>query len=115
MAAGLRAAVFVVCALLWLSGMAWLVLHLGFEPRNFFGPLPHPAEAPLMRVHGVIAVAGVFLLGWLGAGHVMQRWRRARNRPSGWTLLGCAALLVLTGYALYYNGRSAACGRGMGS
>ncbi len=99
----LRTTVFGVCALLWISGFAWLVLHLGFEPRNDFGALPHPWEATLMRVHGLVAVAGVFLLGWLGAGHVLERWRRARNRTSGWVLVGCAALLVFSGYALYYS------------
>jgi hypothetical protein len=103
MAPGLRATVMGVCAVLWFSGVAWLVLHLGFEPRNEFGPLPHPWEATLMRLHGVLAVAAVFLLGWLGAGHVVQRWRRARNRRSGWALLGCAGLLVISGYALYYT------------
>lgn len=103
MTPGLRASVFGVCALLWSSGIAWLVLHLGFEPRNEFGTLPHPWEPTLMRVHGLLAVAGVFLLGWLGAGHILERWRRARNRTSGWVLMGCAVLLVLTGYALYYS------------
>jgi hypothetical protein len=103
MTRSLRASVFSVYALLWLSGVVWLVLHLALEPRNEFGPLPHPWEATLMRVHGLLAVGGVFLLGWLGAGHVPQRWRGARKRPSGWTLLGCAVLLVLSGYALYYT------------
>ncbi len=103
MTPGLRAGVFGVCALLWTSGIAWLVLHLGFEPRNEFGTLPHPWEAMLMRVHGLVAVAGVFLLGWLGAGHVLERWRRSRNRTSGWVLMGCAVLLIFSGYALYYS------------
>jgi hypothetical protein len=103
MTAGLRAVVFSVCALLWTSGIAWLVVHLMFEPRNEFGALPHPWEATLMRLHGLAAVAGVFLLGWLGAGHVLERWRRARNRTSGWLLVGCAAVLVFSGYALYYS------------
>lgn len=103
MTRGLRAGVFGVCMLLWVSGVAWLVLHLVFEPRNEFGPLPHPWEAPLMVVHGVLAVGGVFLLGWLGAGHVLERWRQARSRASGWTLLGWAVLLVVSGYALYYS------------
>jgi hypothetical protein len=103
MTSALRATVFTVCAFLWVSGIAWLALHLMFEPRNEFGALPHPWEAGLMRLHGLVAVAGVFLLGWLGAGHVLERWRRARNRTSGWILVGCATLLVFSGYALYYS------------
>jgi hypothetical protein len=100
---GLRAVVFGLCALLWLTGVAWLVLHLEFEPRNEFGALPHPWEPVVMRVHGLVAVAVVFLLGWLAAAHIAARWRCARNRFSGWTLLTCAAVLVVSGYALYYT------------
>jgi hypothetical protein len=98
----LRSVVLCVSALLWLSGIAWLVLHLRFEPSSEFGRLPHPWEAGLMKIHGIVAVAAVFLLGWLGAGHVFERWRRARNRLSGWSLVACAGLLVFSGYALYY-------------
>ncbi len=102
MSRSLRATVLGVSALLWLTGIVWLVLHLRFEPSSDFGRLPHPWEADLMKIHGVVAVAAVFLLGWLGSGHVLERWRRARNRLSGWTLLACAVLLVFSGYALYY-------------
>lgn len=103
MSRGLRAAVFGLCALLWLTGVLWLVLHLSFEPRNEFGTLPHPWEPMLMRVHGLVAVAVVFVLGWLGASHIAARWRRARSRLSGWTLLSFATVLVVSGYALYYT------------
>ena len=104
MTPGLRAGVFGVCALLWISGIAWLVLHLGFEPRNEFGPLPHPWEAPLMRVHGLVAVAGVFLLGWLGAGHVLERWRQSAQPHLRMALLWAVrCCLVFSGYALYYS------------
>lgn len=102
MSRGLRATVLGVSALLWLSGIVWLVLHLRFEQSSDFGRLPHPWEAGLMKIHGIVAVAAVFLLGWLGSGHVFKRCRGARNRLSGWTLVACAVLLVFSGYALYY-------------
>ncbi len=56
-----------------------------------------------MRVHGLVAVAAVFLFGWVGAGHILARWSAAANRRSGLWLLGFAVLLVLSGYALYYS------------
>jgi hypothetical protein len=99
----LRRSVLGLCTLLWGSGVAWLALHLFFEPRTEFGPLPHPWEPLLMRVHGLLAVVSVFLLGWLVAGHIVERWRRSRSRLSGWTLLVLAAVLIASGYALYYT------------
>jgi succinate dehydrogenase hydrophobic anchor subunit len=103
MARALRRTLLTVSALLWLSGVLWLLLHYFMPLHNEFGTLPNPAEAPLMRVHGLIAVLAVFLCGWLGAGHIAARWSAAANRRSGLWLLGCAAVLVVTGYALYYS------------
>ena len=98
-----RAVIYSVCGLLWVTGMAWLVLHYEFQGHNEFGDLPNPAEPGLMRLHGLVAVAGVFLFGWLSAAHVRPRWSIGRNRTSGLVLAGCALVLVVSGYALYYT------------
>jgi len=98
-----RATVYAVAALLWVSGAAWLVLHYVFPQPTQFGPLPNPWEAPLMRVHGLVAVGAVFLTGWMMAAHVIARWSSDRNRRSGLVLGGTAVLLILSGYALYYT------------
>jgi len=103
MSRGTRATILTVCTLLWLTGVLWLVAHWFFPARNEFGALPNTWEAPLMRLHGLIAVAAVFAFGWVGAGHILARWSAARNRLSGLWLLGCAAVLVVSGYALYYS------------
>ena len=103
LAGPLRLAVYTAAALLWLSGVLWLVLHYAFAQAGPFGPLPNPWEAGVMRVHGVLAVGGVFLLGWITAAHVKERWPSERNRLSGLTLAAIAAVLVLSGYALYYT------------
>jgi len=103
MARGMRAAVLTAGALLWLSGALWLVAHFVFPQHNEFGSLPNPWEAPLMRVHGLIGVAAVFLFGWIGAGHILARWSASTNRVSGVWLAGCAIVLVMSGYALYYT------------
>lgn len=99
----LRAALFTGFALLWLSGACWLVLHLAFEQSSAFGPLPNPWEPVLLKTHGVLAVAGVFLLGWVTAVHLAERRNVARNYRSGLVLAGTAAILVMSGYALYYT------------
>jgi hypothetical protein len=103
MSGRLRAGVYALFAALWLSGIAWLVLHLGFPQQTAFGPAPSPSEAVTLRVHGVLAVAGVFLLGWLSADHISLRWGRRGHRISGYVLTAAAAVLVISGYALYYT------------
>jgi succinate dehydrogenase hydrophobic anchor subunit len=99
----LRVAIYAVGALLWISGAVWLVLHHAFPQASAFGVLPNPWEAPLMRVHGLIAVCAVFLIGWMSAAHVTTRWSSDRNRRSGLALGVTALLLVFSGYALYYT------------
>jgi hypothetical protein len=103
MSPSLRAAVLVTATLLWLSGALWMALHYFVPGHNEFGPLPNPYEAPLLWLHGLTAVVGVFLFGWLGASHMLVRWPAAGDRPSGLVLFGCAIVLVLSGYALYYT------------
>jgi hypothetical protein len=65
MSRALRRSVLALCTLLWVSGIAWLALHLLFEPRTEFGPLPHPWEPLVMRVHGLLAVVSDSPLGRL--------------------------------------------------
>lgn len=103
MAPALRFTLYGVCGLLWLTGALWLMAHFLFPLRNEFGTLPNPAEPGLMRLHGVLAVVGVFLLGWIAAEHVPAGWTRALNRLSGLWLAAFAILLVASGYALYYS------------
>jgi hypothetical protein len=103
MSPALRTMVFVTCAVLWGSGALWLVLHFAFAQRTQFGPLPNPWEPAVMRLHGLVAACVVFLLGWIAAGHVLERWGAARNRRSGLMLASCAALLIASGYPLYYT------------
>ncbi len=103
MSPGLRVTTYTVCGILWLSGCAWLVLHLFFPQQAQFGASPNPWEPQVMRVHGWLAAGGVFLLGWVSARHITERWPLYRSRPSGLFLTTLAAFLVLTGYALYYT------------
>lgn len=91
-------------ALLLLTGAAWLAVHYGAGS----GELPHPAEAWLLRLHGVGAFACLFVFGVLAAGHVPQGWRYTSRhrwegqRSSGVTLCVIGTALALTGYWLYY-------------
>jgi hypothetical protein len=93
-------------AALLASGLAWLALH--YTVGAGAGELPHPAEPWAMRVHGLAAMAALFAFGLLAAGHVPHGWRLTqhrrgrRQRRLGLALCGLGALLVASGYALYY-------------
>ena len=99
----LGATVKATAALLWISGAAWLVLHFFFQTPTEFGPGPNTWEPLVVRVHGIVAIAAVFLLGWVTSRHVVQMWRQRSRRVSGITLAVSVALLAVSGYALYYT------------
>lgn len=103
MSRALRAALIASAAILWLSGCVWLVLHFAFPQPTPFGPAPNPLEPVVLKVHGLSAVAGVFLLGWVTSDHLIERRGAGSRYRSGLVLAGAAALLVLSGYALYYT------------
>jgi NADH:ubiquinone oxidoreductase subunit 6 (subunit J) len=103
MSTNVRLIAYITFAVLWLSGCLWMILAYFFPTRTEFGLAPHPWQPAILHFHGWIAVLAVFLLGWLGSMHITERWRQPRNRASGLTLITLAAVLTITGYALYYT------------
>lgn len=100
---GLRIALYVIFGGLWVSGAGWLLLHEFFARPGAFGTIPNPWEPAILRLHGWMAVGGVFLLGWVTARHVSDRWPRMLKRPSGVAVASVCGVLALSGYALYYT------------
>jgi len=103
MSTSLRRLIYIICTALWLSGCAWLVVHLFFPTATELGPAPNPAEPWLLRLHGWVAVGGVFLFGWITSEHISDRWRKPQNRVSGLSLAAFVSILTISGYALYYT------------
>lgn len=93
-------------AVLLFSGGVWLLVH--YTVGAGAGEMPHPLEAWSLRLHGLAAFIGVFATGVLAAAHVPHGWRLTRRRHldtqrnTGLVLCVLAALLVLSGYLLYY-------------
>jgi len=106
---------------LWVTGVLWLAVHYSIGAGA--GELPHPAEAWAMRLHGLAAFAGLFVLGALAGSHIPRGWRisatlhnpGSHHRPirthakrwawqriTGIALCSLAGVLVATGYLLYY-------------
>lgn len=89
---------------LFASGLLHFVLRQWFGVEGEFGPMPHPAEAWLLRLHGALAMAGLLALGGVFTSHVLRHLPERRNRVSGLGVLALVALLILSAYGLYYGG-----------
>lgn len=93
-----RRALYAAFGLLLLTGVAWLLARwLVADPE---------AQAPWMawsmKLHGAAALASIFLLGTIWSAHIRQAWMRRRNRIAGGLFAAVMALLLMTGYGLYY-------------
>jgi hypothetical protein len=98
----LRSVLYGSLGLLWLSGLAWLALHLFFARETGFGLAPHPWQPGILLVHGVLAVVATFLFGWISGSHVGFNWNRGAQRVSGVLLIALLVVLALTGLGNYY-------------
>lgn len=92
---------YAVLALVFLSGVVWAYWnYLVASPGDF----EMSAKAWAMKIHGAAAMAVLVLIGMLLNAHVRFAWRARRNRTNGSIFLGAFAVLIITGYALYYAG-----------
>ncbi|MBI2384173.1 MAG: hypothetical protein HYV18_08900 [Gammaproteobacteria bacterium] len=89
-------------ALLLGSGALWLAFHYGLRVQTEFGPQPHPLEYQWLRLHGAAAMLSLIAFGSLLPTHIATAWSARRNVRSGLCMVGACALLIATGYLLYY-------------
>lgn len=94
----LRAVVYLLLAILIVTGANWLIAHF-CRPAD---SLPGPIEPWSMKVHGGAAMAFLFLVGALLYRHIVPAWRSRRNRVAGIGTCVSFAALAITGYGLYY-------------
>jgi hypothetical protein len=97
-----RIALYIVMGALWLTGCWWLFLDQFIAQRGPFGAIPHPLEPPLLLLHGICSIATMYLLGWITARHVLRWWTSGMRRLSGSMLAAIFAVLVLSGFALFF-------------
>jgi cytochrome b561 len=91
---------YTVLALLFFSGAAWAY----WNYLRASGDFEVSAKAWAMKIHGAAAMAVLVLIGMLLSVHVRFAWRARRNRTNGSIFLGVFAVLIITGYGLYYAG-----------
>ena len=89
-------------ALLWVSGVGWLVSHYLTGGRDAFGEPSHPWDPWWLRVHGAAMIAFLVAFGSLLPTHMGPGWRRGINHRSGIVMLAIVGILAVTGYGLYY-------------
>jgi len=94
--------VYLILGVLWLSGCVWLCLDQFFSMRGAFGKTPHPWEQPIVLAHGIVAIASMYLLGWISAQHVSHWWTKRLRRVSGILLCSFLAVLIVSGFALFF-------------
>jgi hypothetical protein len=97
-----RLTVFIVVGLLWLTGCAWLALDQFFAKRGPFGATPHPLQPGLLLAHGILAIIGVYVLGWVSSRHILPWWSAHDRRLSGGAFAALLAVLVVSGFALFF-------------
>ena len=87
---------------LFVTGVLWLILHYGAHLDDDSNSVTQSAGSWLLRLHGLAAFVALMVLGAVYADHVSPAWHARRNRGSGLLLAGSLALLILSGYGLYY-------------
>lgn len=97
-----RLALYCVGLGVWLSGALWLIFHYFLVRKTAFGPSPHPLEHWWLSLHGLFAFAALAMFGFLWGMHIVGGWESRRRRLSGSLLSVTSAILVATGYLLYY-------------
>ena len=97
-----KLSVHIVTIVLFVTGAAWLIFHHWVRIQGEFGPINHPMEPWLMRIHGAAAMVAILILGTLIPVHIRPALKIRRNVIAGITLTSLQVILIVTGYALYY-------------
>ena len=98
--------------LLTLSGLVWLAAHGSLPSEQLLASDSAEINAKLMlcmqlkywsiRVHTLVALVALIVIGSLIPAHMWARWRLNRNLWSGGVNVATFTILSLTGYMLWY-------------
>ena len=91
-------------ACLWLSGGAWLLLHYFEQMPGEFGPEMNPLEPWMMKLHGFVLIPALLGIGGMFVAHIPKGWDHVHQRVAGVALCAVLAVLIASGYMLYYVG-----------
>ena len=97
-----RRTIYVLTALLFASGVAWIVACYALAPPGEPTPAPHRLAGPLLAIHGITAYASLLAYALVGHAHLRTGWRVPALRSAGLALLVTLGALALTGIGFYY-------------
>lgn len=89
---------------LLVTGVAWLLLHHFGQREGDFGPEMNPLEPWMVTVHGFFLIPALLGIGTMLVAHIPIGWRHRGQRVAGIILSTLLAILIGTGYLLYYAG-----------
>lgn len=92
---------YAVLGVLFVSGTLWAYWNYLLLSA---GDFTTSSKTWAMKIHGAAAMAILILTGMLLTGHVRFAWGARRNRTNGSVFLSAFAVLIITGYGLYYAG-----------
>ena len=98
----IRWALYAIGAGVWVSGLLWWVYDHYLLRQTNIGIEENPLQVWWLRLHALTATVAVWLLGYICAVHVQRNWSGGLRRSSGLLFVSAFALLVLSGYLLYY-------------
>jgi hypothetical protein len=97
-----RLTIYLIVGALWLSGCLWLGLDQFFSEASQFGTTPNFLQPPLLLLHGILALLGLYLFGYLSAHHIVRWWLSGLRRLSGGSLATILGVLTLSGFGLFF-------------
>jgi len=93
---------FILITVSLISGLAFFALNNWFEIKGEFGFEKHPAQFPILKIHGAAAFLMMMTYGFFLGGHARAGWK-VKNRPIlGIIVAILPLLLMISGYLLYY-------------
>jgi hypothetical protein len=99
-----RYALYAAFAVLFLTGVVWLVADRLKDSDSEFG---QEAAATLLMAHGGGAMITLMMLGALVPVHLRYGWRKRKNLVTGITVATVNTALIVTAFGLYYLGSEA--------
>ncbi|HVI06447.1 MAG TPA: hypothetical protein VM711_10190 [Sphingomicrobium sp.] len=95
--------VYLGVALLFVTGIGWLLLDRYGKVTGEFGQEPSHFLPWLLLAHGTAAYFCAIVVAMLLPVHVRLGWNSGRNKKSGLTLILVSLFLTLSGLGLYYS------------
>ena len=101
----LRGAFYGSFATLLITGVGWYALTDGRLPFNINPDFDtRRMTANLLAIHGAAAMLALITVGALLPRHMARAWKARVNRFTGIVMIAGQAVLLATGYMLYYVG-----------